>query len=65
MSFHSKECLPEVKLPIDVFAQIIEGKVSMVVDQASLLLQAGEGISNPANRPTIANPISALNDSHK
>jgi len=65
MSFDSRQSLSETTHPFDMFAQIIEGNAAIVIDQVSHLPETGEGIITPANRPTTANPISALNDSHK
>ena len=56
MSFDSGEGLTEKTSPFDTFAQIIDGKAEIVIDQVSHLLQSGEGIIIPANSPNLIKP---------
>lgn len=56
MSFDSGEGLTEKTSPFDTFAQIIEGKAEIVIDKASNLLQAGQGIIIPAHSPNFIKP---------
>lgn len=49
MSFDSGEGLTEKTSPFDTFAQIIEGKAEIVIDQVSHLLESGQGIIIPAH----------------
>lgn len=49
MSFDSGEGLTEKSSPFDTFAQIIEGKAEIVIDQISNLLESGQGIVIPAH----------------
>lgn len=48
MSFDSGEGLTEKTSPFDTFAQIIEGKAELVIDDTSILLQTGQSIIIPA-----------------
>lgn len=56
MSFDSGEGLTEKTSPYDSFAQIIEGKAEIVIDKASSLLHAGQGIIIPAHSPNFIKP---------
>jgi len=49
MSFDTGEGLTEKTSPFDTFAQIIEGKAEIVVDNKSHLLEPGMGIIIPAH----------------
>jgi len=56
MSFDNGEGLTEKTSPFDSFAQIIEGKANLVIDQVSHLLQTGQGIIIPAHAPNYITP---------
>ena len=56
MSFDSGEGLTEKTSPFDTFAQIIEGKAEIVIDNVSSLLQSGQGIIIPAHLPNYIRP---------
>ncbi|MEJ8819036.1 cupin domain-containing protein [Lacibacter sp. H407] len=56
MSFDSGEGLTEKTSPFDTFAQIIEGKAEIVIDNISHLLTSGEGIIIPAHLPNFIRP---------
>jgi quercetin dioxygenase-like cupin family protein len=56
MSFDSGEGLTEKTSPFDTFAQIIEGKAEIVIDNVSSLLQSGQGIIIPAHSPNYIRP---------
>ena len=56
MSFDSGEGLTEKTSPFDTFAQIIEGKAEIVIDQVSTLLESGQGIIIPAHLPNFIRP---------
>ena len=56
MSFDSGEGLPEKTSPFDTFAQIIEGKAEIVIDNVSNLLKSGQGIIIPAHSPNYITP---------
>jgi quercetin dioxygenase-like cupin family protein len=56
MSFDSGEGLTEKTSPFDTFAQIIEGKAEIVIDNVTNLLQSGQGIIIPAHLPNFINP---------
>src|SRR5881394_1866427 len=49
MSFDNGEGLTEKSSPFDTFAQIIEGKAEIVIDNVSHLLESGYGIIIPAH----------------
>jgi hypothetical protein len=49
MSFDSAEGLSEKTSHFDTFAQIIDGKAELVIDNVSHLLVSGEGIIIPAH----------------
>src|ERR1700754_4989467 len=51
MSFDRGEGLTEKTSPFDTFAQIIEGKANIVIEQVSHLLESGQGIIIPAHSP--------------
>jgi len=51
MSFDSGEGLTEKTSPFDTFAQIIEGKAEIVIDNISNFLETGMGIIIPAHAP--------------
>ncbi len=51
MSFDAGEGLTEKKAPFDTYAQIIEGKAELVINNVATVLQTGEGIIIPANAP--------------
>lgn len=56
MSFDSGEGLTEKTSPFDTFAQIIEGKAEIVIDNVSHLLASGEGIIIPAHQSNFIRP---------
>ena len=56
MSFDSGEGLTEKTSPFDTFAQIIEGKAEIVIDDVTNLLQSGQGIIIPAHSPNFIKP---------
>jgi quercetin dioxygenase-like cupin family protein len=56
LSFDSGEGLTEKTSPFDTFAQIIEGKAEIVIDQISHSLKSGEGIIIPAHSPNFIKP---------
>ena len=56
MSFDSGEGLTEKTSPFDTFAQIIEGKAEIVINNVSHLLASGEGIIVPAHLPNFIRP---------
>lgn len=56
MSFDSGEGLTEKISPFDTFAQIIEGKAEIVINNVSHLLASGEGIIVPAHLPNFIRP---------
>jgi quercetin dioxygenase-like cupin family protein len=56
MSFDSGEGLTEKTSPFDTFAQIIEGKADIVIDNVSHLLETGMGIIIPAHETNFIRP---------
>src|SRR6187549_25737 len=56
MSFDSGEGLTEKTSPFDTFAQIIEGKAEIVINDVSNHLKSGEGIIIPAHTPNFIQP---------
>jgi quercetin dioxygenase-like cupin family protein len=56
MSFDSGEGLTEKTSPFDTFAQIIEGKAEIVIDNISNHLATGMGIIIPAHAPNYIKP---------
>ena len=56
MSFDSGEGLTEKTSPFDTFAQIIEGKAEIVIDNVSSILESGQGIIIPAHTPNFIKP---------
>src|SRR5215211_7453830 len=56
MSFDSGEGLTEKTSPYDTFAQIIEGKAEIVIDENSNHLVSGQGIIIPAHSPNFIRP---------
>jgi quercetin dioxygenase-like cupin family protein len=56
MSFDSGEGLIEKTSPFDSFAQIIDGKAEIVIDDVSHLLASGDGIVIPADSPNYIKP---------
>lgn len=56
MSFDSGEGLTEKTSPFDTFAQIIEGKAEIVIDNVSNFLASGQGIIIPAHSPNFIKP---------
>jgi quercetin dioxygenase-like cupin family protein len=56
MSFDSGEGLTEKTSPFDTYAQIIEGKADIVIDEVSNLLLSGQGIIIPAHSPNHITP---------
>ena len=56
MSFDTGEGLTEKTSPFDTFAQIIEGKAEIVIDQKSTVLESGHGIIIPAHSPNLIKP---------
>lgn len=49
MSFDTGEGLTEKTSPFDTFAQIIEGRAEIVIDNKSSILETGQGIIIPAH----------------
>lgn len=49
MTFDSGEGLTEKTSPFDTYAQIIEGKVEIVIDKVPHIVKTGEGIVIPAH----------------
>ena len=49
MSFDSGEGLTEKTSPFDTYAQIIEGKAEIVIDNVPYMVKTGEGIVIPAH----------------
>jgi quercetin dioxygenase-like cupin family protein len=56
MSFDSGEGLTEKTSPFDTFAQIIEGKANIVINNVSHLLETGMGIVIPAHETNFIKP---------
>jgi len=56
MSFDSGEGLTEKTSPFDTFAQIIEGKAEIVIDNISNFIGSGQGIIIPAHLPNFIRP---------
>jgi quercetin dioxygenase-like cupin family protein len=56
MSFESGEGLVENVCPFDSFAQVIEGRAEIVIDNASHVLEPGHGIIIPAHSPNHIKP---------
>src|ERR1700727_886211 len=56
MSFDNGEGLTEKTSPFDTFAQIIEGKAEIVIDNDSNHLETGMGIIIPAHSPNYIKP---------
>jgi quercetin dioxygenase-like cupin family protein len=56
MSFDSGEGLTEKTSPFDTFAQIIEGKADIVIDNVSHVLETGMGIIIPAHETNFIRP---------
>ncbi|MBN9379875.1 MAG: cupin domain-containing protein [Chitinophagaceae bacterium] len=56
MSFDSGEGLTEKTSPFDSFAQIIEGRADIVIENSSHLLETGMGIIIPAHAPNYIKP---------
>ncbi len=56
MSFDSGEGLTEKTSPFDTFAQIIEGKATIVIDKISHFLLTGMGIVIPAHAANYIKP---------
>ena len=56
MSFDSGEGLTEKTSPFDTYAQIIDGKAEIVIDNKSNLLETGQGIIIPAHSPNHIKP---------
>jgi quercetin dioxygenase-like cupin family protein len=53
MSFDSGEGLTEKISPFDTFAQIIEGKAEILIDGQSFVLNTGQWIITPAQKPNV------------
>ena len=56
LSFDSGEGLTEKTSPFDTFAQIIEGKAEIVINNISHLLASGQGIVIPAHALNFIKP---------
>lgn len=56
MSFDSGEGLTEKKTPFDQFAQIVEGKADIVINDVSNILEKGQGIIIPAHASNFIRP---------
>lgn len=53
MSVDTGEGLTERTSPFDTFAQVIEGKAEIVIDDESFLLETGESIIMPAHKSNL------------
>lgn len=53
MSFDIGETLVEKKIPFDSFAQIIDGKAEIIIDDIAYLLDTGQSIVIPAHTANI------------
>src|SRR5688572_28741985 len=56
MSFDSGDGLTEKTSPFHTFAQIIEGKAEIAIDNVSNVLESGQGIIIPAHTPNFIKP---------
>lgn len=56
MSFDHGEGLTEKTSPFETFAQIIEGKAEIVIDDKSTMLESGQGIIIPAHLSNYIKP---------
>jgi len=56
MSFDTGEGLTERTTPFDTFAQIIDGRATIVISGKPNLLKTGESIVIPAHAPTLIKP---------
>jgi len=56
MSFDSGEGLTEKTSPFDTFAQIIEGRADIVINDVSHVLETGMGIIIPAHETNFIRP---------
>jgi len=56
MSFDDGEGLIEKTSPFDTFAQIVEGKATIVIDKVSNVLKSGQGIIIPAHSSNFIKP---------
>ena len=56
MSFDSGEGLTEKISPFDTYAQIIEGRAEIVIEDVSNFLESGQGIIIPAHSPNHIKP---------
>jgi quercetin dioxygenase-like cupin family protein len=56
MSFDTGEGLVEKTSPFDTFAQIIEGKAEIVIDNVPHLIESGQGIIIPAHLSNFIKP---------
>ncbi len=56
MSFDRGEGLSEKTSPFDTFAQLIDGKVELIIDGKTHFMKTGEGIILPAHRPHSIKP---------
>lgn len=56
MSFDNGEGLTEKITPFDTFAQIIEGKAEIVINDEPHFLQTGQSIVIPAHAPNFVRP---------
>ncbi len=56
LSFDSGEGLTEKTSPFDTFAQIIEGKAEIVIENKSTILESGQGIIIPAHASNFIKP---------
>jgi mannose-6-phosphate isomerase-like protein (cupin superfamily) len=56
MSFDSGEGLTERTTPFDTFAQVIEGRADIVIDNKSNVVETGQGIVIPAHSPNFIRP---------
>ena len=56
MSVDSGEGLTERTTPFDTFAQVIDGKAEIVINQESHILQTGQSIVIPAHAPNCIKP---------
>jgi quercetin dioxygenase-like cupin family protein len=56
MSVDNGEGLSEKTSPFDTFVQIIEGRVELVIDKVSHILESGDGIIIPAHSANFTKP---------
>ncbi|MBE0649941.1 MAG: cupin domain-containing protein [Bacteroidales bacterium] len=55
MAIDADETLIEKTSPFDMFIQVIEGEVEIIIDNEAYLIHTGQGIIMPAHIPNIIN----------